>query len=1454
SNSHGVWVCHKCGWTYPNPHPSAKHRRNHKKHCGKLGNSNVIASPRERSSSPDSDDDLHEEEHSFPAKLVVDAAKSNGTQDQVAEKSVITEVHEISNRVEEEEFADAVTDFSEASQSVNNEVVQIGRNDHPGSVNRSLSGSLFHGQESVAIKTDNRDRGTEGLMGPKSPAGFDSIEVSSLQIDSTESLKAERHEDSVDLMGKPVHSHVQHIVGLRKDGLACILEQDSPIKEASNNIGGDASVSILNHKGEGHVTQQQSDDLLGTEVELPEVTMSSSDLSACLTTDSVEPKGTSSSTSSLPGAVDMETENGPPKNTMAKVCEHDKGHAESEIEIDMSHKYWEGTNVSRGFSGYCYEKVVMPSCLEASTEIDDSLKVRVVLSDEPGTKICSERETQDVAPVMQISPEEPSLNETSGSGTVRSVLIDADIGKAVAGNCQQHGAKTCDKKCNDEDVPIFTAPQTWPPGHDTDIISDVYEDPSLVKLVVPSVHTINVESEKTTRDDSKLHIACQENVVESGPHVELAPLTSINPGTSSKDSSGGHEDPDLTNQEPPSGPTVIKALTDIADNSEVGVAYSNRPHMSSSVTEKEGFAPTQDTKALGVLDGEQDLNIRISSNVREGNGNSLECASSIYNAVTVYDETISDHGNACAGHRESPPPTTLSEDKCGTVDSEWVCHDYAVHSGGLGSFPTVAPENATQIVEPVVELVIPVAPEVPTPIMESASEVVLVDPYKVDYGISNSKKQDDLANRDILVSAASGVLASSEESEVQVEMVHANSVEKEVIQDKKFASSGESKTEITNRITDFNKQEISKEHSPSMPSPFDVSSSSTSNILHVVPCIDSDIGPMERDMPPAVTDNEVTEIRDVIPSEDEKACYAEENILLAYGEQGDQILDLKRSMEKHVVVSSMVYAPAKREHEEEQTPFVPHIQEKLHLELQPNQNHHEYLIDSTAPDMAMHVAEEENSSPEHLTEACSASSANPLEDSATKESIRELIHSDSADGLPVEEQKIRPITDDATAIERKESAIPAGDANSSSSYEKTVVVYEELDEQSKDFKGSPNMHADVSSMVLAPGERELKEDQLPSDPQCQKKVHKKLGSNQNHLDESQNNIKVDEIVLHISDDEKSSSACLTKSSEPCVVSPLEDLSLKEPRPQMVELASSDGTKIKDLQSEDDVTITKSYVETSAYGVNGTRAPICQMDQVEGGDNFPTGNLVLPPVVVKAEAGNQVAGKADSSVSLKINVVSEAHQNSGNQVAEEAPSSDNLKINVVSEAHQNSDGADMFEPPSFMTLVEAAGDHGAKLKPPEMKPEYAVQKPTSSATEAAWFPSLPSVVNDSGARKKNEESITKAVNSKRARTPLKNLLVENTEKGGTKVEDLKATAKDDVKSESGTLVMKMKTETKAPELESDKVRSSKFKLDSSATITASTGIMSPPKLFGNKKDKRKNRGLHSWMYVCCSSIN
>ncbi|KAL3692061.1 hypothetical protein R1sor_005712 [Riccia sorocarpa] len=65
---HGTWNCHACGWTYPNAHPSAKHRRNHKKHCpGKAG----VAV---HANGGSSDDDSDSEHHAAKAAQVTEKA------------------------------------------------------------------------------------------------------------------------------------------------------------------------------------------------------------------------------------------------------------------------------------------------------------------------------------------------------------------------------------------------------------------------------------------------------------------------------------------------------------------------------------------------------------------------------------------------------------------------------------------------------------------------------------------------------------------------------------------------------------------------------------------------------------------------------------------------------------------------------------------------------------------------------------------------------------------------------------------------------------------------------------------------------------------------------------------------------------------------------------------------------------------------------------------------------------------------------------------------------------------------------------------------------------------------------------------------------------------------------------------------------------------------------------
>ncbi|CAL0306327.1 unnamed protein product [Lupinus luteus] len=81
NENHGVHVCNKCGWSYPNPHPSAKHRRAHKKICGTIEAPNNL-----------------------------DTGKIEKGNDGIGERLVRL-------RSEDEVFSDAVSDFSDIGLS-----------------------------------------------------------------------------------------------------------------------------------------------------------------------------------------------------------------------------------------------------------------------------------------------------------------------------------------------------------------------------------------------------------------------------------------------------------------------------------------------------------------------------------------------------------------------------------------------------------------------------------------------------------------------------------------------------------------------------------------------------------------------------------------------------------------------------------------------------------------------------------------------------------------------------------------------------------------------------------------------------------------------------------------------------------------------------------------------------------------------------------------------------------------------------------------------------------------------------------------------------------------------------------------------------------------------------------------------------------------------------------------
>ncbi|CAH8338677.1 unnamed protein product [Eruca vesicaria subsp. sativa] len=84
-------VCSKCGWNYPNPHPSAKNRRAHKKNCGTIKGFEILGS--------DQSLDLQKEEHCFDDEQKTPSPR-------------VVKDERIGDISEEDVFADAVCEFS----------------------------------------------------------------------------------------------------------------------------------------------------------------------------------------------------------------------------------------------------------------------------------------------------------------------------------------------------------------------------------------------------------------------------------------------------------------------------------------------------------------------------------------------------------------------------------------------------------------------------------------------------------------------------------------------------------------------------------------------------------------------------------------------------------------------------------------------------------------------------------------------------------------------------------------------------------------------------------------------------------------------------------------------------------------------------------------------------------------------------------------------------------------------------------------------------------------------------------------------------------------------------------------------------------------------------------------------------------------------------------------------
>ncbi|KAK6279329.1 hypothetical protein POUND7_019596 [Theobroma cacao] len=108
--SHGVHLCHKCGWPFPNQHPSARHRRAHKKICGNIEGYKLVDSGDITLSTASDDEALSDEDHQSPIAQVPKVLESDSL------KKSISGIGAMSNRSEDEVFSDAAMEFHDGGK------------------------------------------------------------------------------------------------------------------------------------------------------------------------------------------------------------------------------------------------------------------------------------------------------------------------------------------------------------------------------------------------------------------------------------------------------------------------------------------------------------------------------------------------------------------------------------------------------------------------------------------------------------------------------------------------------------------------------------------------------------------------------------------------------------------------------------------------------------------------------------------------------------------------------------------------------------------------------------------------------------------------------------------------------------------------------------------------------------------------------------------------------------------------------------------------------------------------------------------------------------------------------------------------------------------------------------------------------------------------------------------
>ncbi|TYJ14835.1 hypothetical protein E1A91_A10G144700v1 [Gossypium mustelinum] len=157
--SHGVHLCHKCGWPFPNPHPSAKHRRAHKKICGTIEGFKLVPSAEQITRTNGSDDEpVPYDDHKNPNAAMEfqdgrfgvgrqDSLDNVGKPDTVAEKDLPATIS--LKHLEDSEIVQPPQNSAESSQN---------ENPFTKSMLFVSNGTLEHQDVGLSYSKDSEDR------------------------------------------------------------------------------------------------------------------------------------------------------------------------------------------------------------------------------------------------------------------------------------------------------------------------------------------------------------------------------------------------------------------------------------------------------------------------------------------------------------------------------------------------------------------------------------------------------------------------------------------------------------------------------------------------------------------------------------------------------------------------------------------------------------------------------------------------------------------------------------------------------------------------------------------------------------------------------------------------------------------------------------------------------------------------------------------------------------------------------------------------------------------------------------------------------------------------------------------------------------------------------------------------------------------------------------------------